>query len=105
MEGGHVCSFQTMAPSETVVLDGRSLTVEDVFGVATAGVRAHLSPSARSRMQHTRSIVEGIVDRREIVYGVTTGFGKLSEVAIPLDRLADLQVNLIRSHAAGVGPL
>jgi histidine ammonia-lyase len=40
-----------------------------------------------------------------VVYGVTTGFGKLSEVAIPPDRLAELQVNLVRSHAAGVGPL
>src|SRR3970282_279678 len=41
----------------------------------------------------------------EAVYGVNTGFGKLSEMAIPPDRLAELQVNLVRSHAAGVGPL
>ncbi len=45
------------------------------------------------------------MERGDAVYGITTGFGKLSEVAIPPDRLAELQVNLVRSHAAGVGPL
>jgi histidine ammonia-lyase len=50
-------------------------------------------------------VVEGVVERGDVVYGVTTGFGKLSEVAIPPDRLAELQVNLVRSHAAGVGTL
>jgi histidine ammonia-lyase len=56
-------------------------------------------------MGATRAIVDGIVARNEVVYGVTTGFGKLSDIAIPPDRLAELQVNLVRSHAAGVGPL
>ncbi len=88
---------------ETVVLDGRTLTVDEVFAVATTAAPVRLAPEARARMERTRAIVEHIVDRRDVVYGVTTGFGKLSEVAIPLDRLADLQVNLIRSHAAGVG--
>lgn len=55
-------------------------------------------------MGATRAIVEGIVARGEAVYGVTTGFGKLSDFAIPTDKLAQLQVNLVRSHAAGVGP-
>ena len=54
-------------------------------------------------MDKTRSVVEAILARHEAVYGVTTGFGKLSDVAIPPDRLAELQVNLVRSHAAGVG--
>jgi len=94
-----------MAPSEMVLLDGRSLTVDEVFSVASAGAPVRLAPEARARMDRTRAIVDGIVTRKEVVYGVTTGFGKLSEVAIPLDRLADLQVNLIRSHSAGVGPL
>src|SRR5204863_1581973 len=58
---------------------------------------------ARERMLRTRKVVDDIVGRNEVVYGVTTGFGKLSEVAIPLEKLAELQVNLIRSHAAGVG--
>ena len=56
-------------------------------------------------MARTRAIVDAIVERRDVVYGVTTGFGKLSDVAIPHDRLAELQVNLVRSHSAGVGPL
>jgi histidine ammonia-lyase len=56
-------------------------------------------------MQKTRDVVRQIVDRGDIVYGVSTGFGKLSEVAIPKERLGELQINLVRSHSAGVGPL
>jgi histidine ammonia-lyase len=56
-------------------------------------------------MMKTRNVIADIVERNAVVYGVTTGFGKLSEIAIPPDRLAELQVNLVRSHAAGVGPL
>ena len=50
------------------------------------------------RVLRSRAIVEGILQRKETAYGVTTGFGKLSDVAIPSERLAELQVNLIRSH-------
>ncbi|HVE77514.1 MAG TPA: histidine ammonia-lyase [Gemmatimonadaceae bacterium] len=91
--------------SRTVRLDGNSLTLEDVEAVAVHRAPVELAPAARRRMHTTRSVVDGIVERNEIVYGVTTGFGKLSEVAIPPARLAELQVNLVRSHAAGVGPL
>ena len=52
-----------------------------------------------------RHFVDEIVRRGDVVYGVTTGFGKLSEMSIPLDRLSELQINLVRSHAAGVGAL
>ncbi len=86
-----------------IVLDGQSLTIADVVTVAHGGTVA-LAASARSRMQRTRAIVDAIVARGDVVYGVTTGFGKLSEVAIPSDKLAQLQINLVRSHAAGVGP-
>jgi len=55
-------------------------------------------------MLATRAIVDRIVASGDAVYGVTTGFGKLSDFAIPHDQLAQLQVNLVRSHAAGVGP-
>jgi histidine ammonia-lyase len=89
----------------TIDIDGSSLTLADVRRVADAGARVRLAEHARGRMQRTRAVVDDIVRRHEVVYGVTTGFGKLSEVAIPPDRLADLQVNLVRSHAAGVGPL
>ena len=89
----------------TILLDGRSLTPDDVHAVACDGAAVALAPGARARLVEMRGIVDGIVARNEVVYGVTTGFGKLSEVAIPPDRLAELQVNLVRSHAAGVGPL
>jgi len=91
----------TVAP---LMLDGASLTIADVVDVAVGGRSVTLAPSAAGRMRATRTVVEGLAARGEAVYGVTTGFGKLSDVAIPADQLAQLQVNLVRSHAAGVGP-
>lgn len=88
-----------------VTLDGDSLTIQDVDAVARGRAHVALAADARARALRTRAVVEGIVARHDVVYGVTTGFGKLSEIAIPPERLAELQVNLIRSHAAGVGPL
>ncbi len=85
-------------------LDGHSLTIADVAAVAEGRRGVRLAPAARARMAATRTIVEGLAARGEAVYGVTTGFGKLSDIAIPADQLAQLQVNLVRSHAAGVGP-
>jgi histidine ammonia-lyase len=90
--------------SRDVTLDGASLRLSDVYAVA-AHAPARLAPAARVRMRRTRAVVDAIVARRDVVYGVTTGFGKLSEVAIPADRLAELQVNLVRSHSVGVGSL
>ncbi|MCA0376419.1 MAG: histidine ammonia-lyase [Gemmatimonadetes bacterium] len=84
-------------------LDGRSLTIADVVAVADARQLVQLSATARARMQTTRDIVDAAVERGAPVYGVNTGFGKLSEVAIPRDQLEALQRNLVRSHAAGVG--
>ena len=91
--------------SRTVTLDGGSLTLEQVRAVAVDGAEVALADASRARMLRTRDVIAGIVERGEVVYGVTTGFGRLSEVAIPHDRLSELQVNLVRSHSAGVGPL
>jgi histidine ammonia-lyase len=88
-----------------VVLDGSSLTLDQVVAVACDRVQVSLADSARQRVGLTRGIVEGLVANRAVAYGVTTGFGKLSDIAIPPERLAELQVNLVRSHAAGVGDL
>ncbi len=88
-----------------VLLDGGSLTIESVLDVAEGRATVDLAAGARRRMLVTNSVVAGIVEKGDAVYGISTGFGKLSEIAIPRDRLADLQVNLVRSHAAGVGPL
>ena len=87
-----------------IVLDGQSLTLDDVVAVAN-GAPVELAPTARARMLRANDVVTSLVEENAVAYGVTTGFGKLSDVAIPRDRLAELQVNLVRSHAAGVGPL
>ena len=84
-------------------LDGNSLTIDDVYAVAVRSAPVQLSPVARDRAVESRRHVESLAARGQVAYGVTTGFGKLSDVVIPQQRLAELQVNLIRSHAAGVG--
>ena len=89
--------------SDVITLDGNNLTLQQVRVVAVDRAPVQLADEARARMLRTRDVVAGIVDRGDVVYGVTTGFGKLSEVAIPHDRLSELQVNLVRSHSAGVG--
>lgn len=94
-----------MTGVQVIRIDGESLTVADVVAVARNGARVEIGETARDRMLASNAIVAQIVDRNEVVYGVTTGFGKLSDMAIPPHRLAELQVNLVRSHAAGVGPL
>ncbi len=89
----------------TVALDGNSLSIGDVFAVAVRRETVALAPAAKERMARTRRVVEDAAASGEAVYGVTTGFGKLSDVAIDPARLGELQINLVRSHASGVGPL
>ena len=89
--------------TEQLLIDGDTLSVDEAYAVAVERLRVGLDPRARERMLKTRAVVDDIVARNEVVYGVTTGFGKLSEVAIPPEKLAELQVNLVRSHASGVG--
>ena len=91
--------------NDEVVIDGNSLTLDQVAAVARDRARVSLAPHARQRVAATRGVVDKLVSERAVAYGVTTGFGKLSEIAIPPDRLAELQVNLVRSHSAGVGDL
>src|ERR1043165_1946314 len=88
-----------------VTLDGNSLTLDDVVAVAIGRAPVELGQSARTRMMQANDVVAKLVAGNAVAYGVTTGFGKLSDVAIPRDRLDELQVNLVRSHAAGVGAL
>jgi histidine ammonia-lyase len=89
--------------SSAVVLDGESLGVAAVVAVARGRVPVALAPDARDRLTRVRAIVDDLVERNEAVYGINTGFGKLSQVTIPHEQLAELQRNLVRSHAAGVG--
>ncbi|MGE0128128.1 MAG: histidine ammonia-lyase [Blastocatellales bacterium] len=85
-----------------IELDGSSLTLAQTEAVAL-GEKASLSSGARERVERAREFVEEIVARNEVVYGINTGFGALSEVSIPADDLRELQLNLVRSHACGVG--
>jgi histidine ammonia-lyase len=90
--------------SPTLTLDGRSLTVADVVRAARApGARVTLDPDARSALVRSRGLVEAAIASGQTIYGINTGFGKLANVRIAPDQLDQLQVNLIRSHAAGVG--
>lgn len=88
---------------ETVVLDGQPLTLAEIEGVSIHGWRVAISPAARERVAQSRALIEQILAEGQTVYGVNTGFGKLSDVRIPPDKLAELQFNLVRSHAGGVG--
>jgi histidine ammonia-lyase len=85
-----------------VTIDGRTLTPETIERVAL-GASVSLAPAARERMQASRRVVERAVDGNEVVYGVTTGFGRLADTVIPMNRIRELQLNLVRSHAVGVG--
>ncbi|HUP27773.1 MAG TPA: histidine ammonia-lyase, partial [Chloroflexia bacterium] len=89
----------------TFTSDGKNLTPREVVAVArSSGVRVEMSPAARDRVQRSRAVVDGIVNRGEVVYGITTGFGAFKDRVIPHDELAQLQVNLILSQCVGVGP-
>jgi histidine ammonia-lyase len=88
----------------SVVIDGRTLTLEDVERVAADGaVAVRLDAAAAERMRASRDFIEERVRTGEPVYGVTTGFGRLADVAVGPEQRADLQRNLVRSHASGVG--
>lgn len=87
-----------------LTVDGRSLTLEDVGRVAGGHpVVPRLPEATRKRVSAARGRVEAVVEGDAPVYGVNTGFGKLSDVRVSRERLADLQLNLVRSHACGVG--
>jgi histidine ammonia-lyase len=86
-----------------VLLDGSSLTLADLEAIAYRAERVALAPGAADRVRRSRDVVDEHAARGTPVYGVNTGFGALADVAIPHDQLAQLQINLLRSHAAGVG--
>ena len=84
-------------------LTGRDLTIGHVVEVARGGRSVTLAPEAADRMAETRAVVERLVDAGATAYGITTGFGDLADVRIEPAQTAELQRNLVRSHAAGVG--
>ncbi|HEX8709272.1 MAG TPA: histidine ammonia-lyase [Pyrinomonadaceae bacterium] len=84
-------------------LDGQRLSLEQIFDVSRGAQQVALGAEARARVEASRLAVERIIASGRIVYGVNTGFGKLSDVHIIASELRDLQLNLVRSHACGVG--
>ncbi len=86
-----------------MIIDGESLTLEDLIKVALEKERVELSLKSKEKVETSRKYVEKIIQNNDVVYGVTTGFGKFCNVNISSQDTRDLQVNLIRSHSAGVG--
>ena len=88
----------------TVTLRGPGLTEDQVVAVARHGEKVALAPAARTRMERSRARVQRAAGSREPVYGVSTGFGALAGTRVAPLRQPELQLALIRSHAAGMGP-
>ena len=84
-------------------IDGRNLTLEAVREVAAENRPVLLSPDAREVVNRAREVVDNLVANNTLSYAITTGVGKLSDVRIAGDQIRELQVNLLRSHAVGVG--
>jgi len=84
-------------------LSGQRLPLEQIGAVANRKLRVGLAQSAREKMQASRGVIEAVLRDGRVVYGVNTGFGRLSEVHISPHELEDLQLNLVRSHCCGLG--
>jgi histidine ammonia-lyase len=92
------CSLKKMLD-----LDGQRLSLAQVVAVARGEERVAFSDRARARIEQSRRVVETIIAEDRTVYGVNTGFGKLSDIKIAHSQLRELQLNLVRSHACGLG--
>jgi len=84
-------------------LDGQRLSLAQIAAVARGDEQVSLTSAARARAEQSRKVVEQIVAEGRTVYGVNTGFGKLSDVHIEKSQLRELQLNLVRSHSCGLG--
>ena len=84
-------------------INGNDLTLEAVREVAVERRAVLLDPDAREAVNQARAVVDALVAEKRVSYAITTGVGKLSDVHIAGEQIRELQVNLVRSHAAGVG--
>src|SRR5512143_147386 len=84
-------------------INGSDLTLEELREAVYERRPVLLDPDARERVRAAREVVEEVVESNKLAYAVTTGVGKLSDVRIAHDQIRELQVNLLRSHAVGVG--
>jgi histidine ammonia-lyase len=87
-----------------LTISGEELRVDDVVAVAN-GRSVTLNPAVLPQIRRSRQAVDDLVERGEVVYGITTGFGRFKDKIISAAEVKQLQVNLVRSHAVGVGPL
>src|ERR1700730_2534131 len=87
----------------TVVLTGNDLTFAQLHSVTALNEPVALASDAVKRMNASRAIVDRLVSSGETAYGINTGFGKLASVRISTEQVRQLQINLVRSHACGVG--
>src|SRR5215212_4042288 len=85
-------------------LRGQQLPLAQIAAVAWGSERVQVSSAVNQRIHASRHVIDQIVQNDSLAYGVTTGFGKLADVRIPGSDLRDLQLNLVRSHACGIGP-
>jgi len=88
----------------SVLLTGNDLTFAQLYAVALGGEDTGLAPASFEKMNASRAAVERLLVSGATAYGINTGFGKLASVRISPDEVRQLQVNLVRSHASGVGP-
>ena len=86
-----------------IQIDGEHLSFELLYSVVFDGAKVGLAPAAREKMLVSRAVIERLIESGDAVYGVNTGFGKLASVRISREQIGELQVNLVRSHACGVG--
>tara|TARA_B110000902_G_scaffold94932_1_gene112383 strand:+ start:1392 stop:2915 length:1524 start_codon:yes stop_codon:yes gene_type:complete len=86
-----------------LIIDGYTLKIEDIVNLTNNNLIVKLSKKSITKIIRSREVVEKIISNNHVVYGINTGFGSLSSVTIDADKLGDLQSNLIRSHACGVG--
>ena len=87
----------------SIELTGNDLTFAQLYDVAFRGEKVSLAPAAVERMKASRAVVDRVVASGQTAYGINTGFGKLASVRISVEQVRQLQVNLVRSHACGVG--
>ena len=87
-----------------VTLDGLTLSSRDVYDVAFGLASVEIAQQSMMKVQLARDVVDRIVGGNETVYGINTGFGSLVNTKVSQDDVEQLQINLIRSHATGLGP-
>lgn len=86
-----------------ILLDGNHLTLKEIQLVLANKATVTIHEKAWENVKNSRAVVEKLIEEKKVIYGVNTGFGKFSDTVISNEDLEHLQINLIRSHACGVG--